>query len=151
MIATTRAFNAKIYACAALIACSLLLPVAAVAVASPPAYQPESLTAYEQQLAAGQIASVTINKRLRSLRVTLKDGHYVLAKYKRKGEPAAVAALDAKHVPVTVLLPAEAKKEVPKKAGHHRLRYIAAAIVVVVIVIVGAVLYISRKRRVERE
>ncbi len=151
MVVTTRAsITAKIFACAALLVCTLLLlPVAAAA--TPPAYQPESLATYEQQLAGGQIASVTVNKRLRSLRVTLKDGRYVLAKYKPKGEPEAVASLQAKHVPVTVLLPAQAKAEVPKKAVHHKLRYIAGAIVIVVIVIVGAVLFISRKRRFERD
>jgi hypothetical protein len=152
MIATTRAsFTAKILTCVALVASAPLLPTAVAAAVSPPAYQAESLATYEQQLAGGQIASVTVNKRLRSLRVTLKDGSYVLAKYNPKGEPAAVAALEAKHVPVTVLSPTEAKKEVPKKAVHHKLRYVAAAIVIVVIVIVGAVLYISRKRQFGRD
>ncbi len=152
MVATTGAsLTAKVFACVALVACALLLPIAAAAAATPPAYQAESLATYEQQLAGGQVASVTVNKRLRSLRVTLKDGRYVLAKYKPKGEPEAVAALQAKHVPVTVLAPAEAKAEVPKKAVHHKLRYIAGAIVIVVIVIVAAVLFISRKRRFERD
>jgi hypothetical protein len=151
MLTTTRRpLIATARACVALLACALLLPIAA-AVAAPPAYQAESLSTYEQQLGGGQIASVTVNKRLRSLRVTLKDGRYVLAKYAPKGEPAAVAALQAKHVPVAVLTPAQAKREVPKKVDHHKLRYIALAIVVVVIVIVGAVLFISRKRRFERD
>jgi hypothetical protein len=148
---TTRSVTATILGCAALVTCALLPAGAAALAAAPPAYQAESFPTYEQQLNGGQIASVTVNKRLRSLRVTLKDGRYALAKYAPKGEPAAVAALQAKHVPVTVLTPAQAEREVPKKVDHHKLRYIALAIVVIVIVIVGAVLFISRKRRVERD
>jgi hypothetical protein len=151
MLATTRRpLIAMARACVALFACALLAPIA-TALAAPPVYQAESYPTYEQQLNGDQIASVTVNKRLRSLRVTLKDGRYALAKYAPKGEPAAVAALQAKHVPVTVLTPAQAKLEVPKKVDHHKLRYIAGAVVVVVIVIVGGVLFISRKRRVERD
>jgi hypothetical protein len=152
MIATTRAFvTAKIAAFLALLACASLLASAAATAATPPAYQPESYQQYEQQLAGGQIPSVIINKRIRSLRVTLKGGRYVLAKYKPKEEKQVAAALAAKGVSVTVLLPAEAVKEVVKKPVHHKLRYIAGAIVIVVIVIVGAVLFIDRKRKRDRE
>jgi hypothetical protein len=153
MIATTRApFATRIAARAASLAwVALLLAASAAAAASVPTYQPESLKTYEQQLASGQIQAVTINKKLRSLRITLKDGSYVLAKYARKEEPKNVAALEAKHVPVTILTPAEAAKQVTKKPVHHKLRYIAGGIVIIVILIVGAVLYINRKRQSERE
>jgi uncharacterized protein HemX len=153
MIATTRApFTIRVAARAASLAClALLLAVSVAVAASAPTYQPESLKTYEQQLASGQIQAVTINKKLRSLRITLKDGSYVLAKYPRKQEPKNVAALEAKHVPVTILTPTEAAKQVTKKPVHHKLRYIAGGIVIVVILIVGAVLYFNRKRQSERE
>jgi cytochrome bd-type quinol oxidase subunit 1 len=153
MIATTRApFSIRIAVCAALLACSVLMLLAGAASAAGVAtYQPESFKTYEQQLASGQIQAVTVNKKLRSLRITLKDGSYALAKYGPKEEPKSVAALEAKHVPVTILTPTEAAKQVAKKPVHHKLRYIAGGIVVVVILIVGAVLYINRKRQSELE
>jgi hypothetical protein len=153
MIVTTRVSSpARIVVCAVLLACSaLMLAAGAAGAASIPNYQPESLKTYEQQLASGQIQAVTVNKKLRSLRITLKDGSYALAKYGPKEEPKSVAALEAKHVPVTILTPTEAAKQVAKKPVHHKLRYIAGGIVVVVILIVGAVLYVNRKRQSELE
>ncbi len=150
MIATTRAsLTARIAVCSALVACVSLLAVASAAGAI--AYQNESFAEYQQQLAGGQIQAVTVNKRVRSVRVTLKDGRYVLAKYKPKEEPAIVAALAAKHVPVTVLTPTEAVKELKAKPVHHKLRYIVGGIVIVVILIVGAVLVVNRNRKRARE
>lgn len=131
------------------LACASLLAGAVAARAATIIYTPESVTEYEHQLAGGKIKAVTINKRVRSLRVTLTDGRYVLARYKPKEEKKAVAALQAKHVPVTLLTTAQAGKEVkaqPKKPVKHKLRYIAAGVVVVVIIIVGAVLLIRRRR-----
>jgi ATP-dependent Zn protease len=123
-------------------------PMAApAALAAPVAYQDESYAEFQQQLANGQIRAVTINKRVASLRVTLEDGRHVLAKYGHKEEPKAAAALEAKHVPVTVLSPAQAKSEVPKKAVHHKLRYIAGGILIVLILVVGAVLYMRSRRQ----
>lgn len=160
MIVTTRASSPfKITAvCAVSLACSVLMFLAgsagsagAAGAAGVATYQPESFRTYEQQLAGGQIRAVTVNKKLRSLRITLRDGSYVLAKYAPKDEPKTVAALEAKHVPVTILTPTEAAKQVTKKTVHHKLRYIAGGIVIVVIVVVGAVLYVNRKRQSERE
>ena len=89
--------------------CASLAPAALAAKAAPTttqiAYQPESFAEFEKQLAAGQVQSVTINKRLRSLRITLKDGRYVLAKYKPKEETKVAAVLTGDHVPVVVLSP----------------------------------------------
>ncbi|MGA2455046.1 MAG: hypothetical protein ABSG93_16160 [Solirubrobacteraceae bacterium] len=150
MIATTRAsLTATIAVCMALTCASLL--AAPVAAGAAVIYQNETYPEYQQQLAGGQIQAVTINKYLRSLRITLKDGRYVLAKYAKHEEPAVAAALEAKHVPVTVLAQSVARKEVPKKAVHHKLRYIAGGIVIVVIVIVGAVLFINRRRTADRD
>ncbi len=151
MIATTRAsIAARIALCVALLACTSVLPAPAASGASI-TYQNETFQQYEQQLAGAQIQSVTINKRLRSLRITLKNGSYVLAKYAKHEEPKVAAALAAKHVAVTVLTPTVAQSEVPKKAAHHKLRYIAGGVLIVVILIVGAVLYINRKRQADRD
>lgn len=151
MITTTRASLATIVAlCIALLA-GASLPAGAVAAAGSSAviaYQKEGFKVYEQQLAGGQIEAVTINKRLRSLRVTLKNGQHVLARYKPKGESSAAAALQAKGVPVTVLSTTEAASEKP---AHHKLRYIVGAAVIVVLVIVATVLFVDRKRKRDRE
>ncbi len=153
MIRSTRASqSSRVVVCVASLACACLLTAALAARATGAiVYQKESYPQYRQQLAGGQIQAVSINKRLRSLRVTLKDGRYVLARYNKHEEPAVAAALTAKGVPVTVLTPTEAVKEEKAQPKHHKLRYIAGGILIVVIVIVGAVLYISRRRKREDE
>jgi ATP-dependent Zn protease len=142
---TTPSFFAQAAAFLALVACAALISAPA-ALAGPIAYQDESYAEFQQQLASGQIAAVTINKRLASLRTTLKDGRYVLAKYGHKEEPKVVAVLAAKHVPVTILTPVAAKLEVPK-AVHHKLRYIAGGVLILLLVVVGAVLVMRSRRR----
>ena len=110
-------------------------------------YTPQTLTVYHQELAAGKIQAVTVNKRLRSLRVTLKDGQKVLVHYLPHEEPNLASELQAKHVTVTVLAPTAAKAEQKAvKPVHHKLRYIAGGILLVVIIIVGAVLVVNRRR-----
>jgi ATP-dependent Zn protease len=110
-------------------------------------YPPESFSEYEAQLKAGQIHEVTINKRLRTVRVTLNDGRHVLAKYAPHEEPRVVQALRAQHVPVSVLTPAQASKEKSKGQVHHKIRYIAGGILIGIIVIVGGVWLYNRRRR----
>jgi len=131
--------------------CMTLAPVgtALAAEGSSIHYTNESLQEYEQQLHGGQVAAVTINKRLRSLRVTLKDGSHVKARYAAKGEPAQLAALRKKHVRVSVLTPAEAEAEAKKVPRKHKLRYIVGGAVLAVVVIVGGVLLIRRRREEE--
>ncbi|HEV7162079.1 MAG TPA: hypothetical protein VGN25_02385 [Solirubrobacteraceae bacterium] len=131
--------------------CLSLLPATLAAAEPTIKYAPESFAQYQQQLKAGKIKAVTINKRVRSLRVTLKDGSYVLAKYAAHEEKTIAAALQAKGVQVTILKPAEAAKEVKKAPVKHKLRYIAGGIVVVVVIVVGLVLFVDRKRKRERE
>jgi ABC-type phosphate transport system substrate-binding protein len=110
-------------------------------------YAKEALPAFETQLSAHQIAAATFNKRVRSMRVTLKDGEHKLVIYKAKGSPALIAKLEARHVRVTILSKAAAEKEAKAKPKHHKIRYIAGAVVIAVIVIAGLVLLISRRRR----
>ncbi len=131
----------------------VLVPAALAVGAETPTikYTPESFATYQQQLAAGKIKAVTINKRVRSLRLTLTDGSYVLAKYKPHEEKKIQSALQAKGVAITTLKPAEAVKEVKKTPVKHKLRYIAGGILVVVVVVVGLVLFVDRKRKRSRE
>jgi len=146
---TTASLTAKfaVFAVSVAYACLISAAVATAAEVTI-AYQPESITVYQQQLAGGQVQAVTINKAIRSLRVTLKDGSHVLVKYPPHEEPAQAAALAAKHVPVIVLTPKEAKKEAAaSKTVHHKIRYIVGGILIVVVVVVGSVLFISRRRR----
>jgi hypothetical protein len=114
-------------------------------------YTDESQQAYEQQLAAGEIAEAVFNKRIRSVHLILKNGQHFRYLYPAKGEPAIDAALTKKHVPVTILTPAEAKKEAGKAPAKHKLRYIAGGILIVVIVIVGGVLLWDRRRKAMAE
>jgi hypothetical protein len=133
---------------AVILACVLALLGAGSALgAEAVTYTHESVQEYEQQLAHNEIVSATFNKRVRNLHLTLKDGTHVLVHYPPKDEPTLLAALQAKHVPVTILTPAEAKSEASKPAVHHKLRYIAGGILLVVIIIVGAVLLFDRRRK----
>jgi hypothetical protein len=145
MIRSTRGLRAVPLALLASLALGLLAPALSAAEGVQVEYKPESETAFAQQLAGGQVRAVTVNKRIRTLRVTLRNGSYVLARYPAHQEPRVVAQLKAKGVLVTVLGRAAAEKAA-KKPVHHKLRYIAAAILVVVIAIVGAVLLINRRR-----
>lgn len=123
-----------------------LLPTAAQGAVS---YARETFPQFEEQLASGQIQEVTINKRLRSLRITLTDGRHVLAKYAAKEEPKVTKKLKAKHVTVHVLSTTAAKAEQSKGKVHHKLRYIAGGIVIAVVVIVGGVVFYNRRKRAE--
>jgi len=110
-------------------------------------YTKESMQAYEQQLAGGQITAATFNKRVRNLHLTLSDGTHVLVHYPPKDEPTLAAALAAKKIPVTVLTSSQAKAEASKAPVHHKLRYIVGGILIAVVVIVGAVLLVDRRRK----
>jgi hypothetical protein len=127
------------------LALGLLAPTALVAAATID-YKSESEATFAQQLAKREVASVTVNKRLRTLRVTLKDGTHVLARYPKRAEPSTVARLRANGVSVTVLTGSQAAKQQPKQSAHHKIRYIAGGVVIVVIVIVGLVLLLNRRR-----
>jgi ATP-dependent Zn protease len=126
---------------------ALILLALAASSAHAAAYQNEHFSEFETQLKAGQVHEATINKRLRSVRVTLTDGRHVLAQYAPHEEPRVKSELEAKHVPVTVLTPSQAKKEHLKRPVHHKLRYIAGGIVIGVVVIAGGVILYRRRRR----
>lgn len=149
MITKTRhSLAAALAVFVAFLACFSLLSCA-VAGAVTVTYTPESLAEYEHQLAAGQVHAVTINKDLRRLHVTLADGSHVSARYPPKQEPTYAAALQAKHVAVTVLTPTEAVAEAKAVPVHHKIRYIVGGVVIVVIVVVAGVLIYRRRRQYE--
>jgi hypothetical protein len=111
-------------------------------------YTHESEADFAKQLAGKRVKVVEINKRLRSMRVTLADGSHVLARYPRKQEPQTVARLQAHGVTVTVLSKGQAEKAAgTKKSSHHKIRYIVGGVLVLVIVIAVAVLAVNRRRR----
>ncbi len=108
-------------------------------------YVKESLPQFEEQLHKGQVSAVTFNKRVRSMRVTLKNGQHVLVVYPPKESAAYIAKVEGAHAHVTILAATQAKQEA-KKPVHHKLRYIAGGVLLVVIIIVGVVLLVNRKR-----
>jgi hypothetical protein len=128
------------------LALALLLPAGAGAAVTV-TYTKESLPAFEGQLSHGQVEAVTFNKKVRSLRVNLRNGEHVLVRYPKHQVPAVEAKLKAAHVHFTVLTTAEANKELKEKPKHHKLRYIAGGALLVVIVIVGVVLVARRHRQ----
>ena len=152
MTRTTRAsLTTKIAVSLACIAGAALMPLTVAAgAAGTVASQHESFTEYQHQLATGKIKAAKINKRLRSVHLTLTDGRHMLTKYLPHEEPKVLAELQAKGVPVTVEKQAEAAKEAAKPV-HHKLRYIAGGILVVVVIVVGGVLFIDRKRKTEAD
>lgn len=122
--------------------------LAAVALAAPGTTESEA--ALRQQVSAKQVQSARINKRERTVRVTLKDGTQAVARYPKKQSEATAKRLEAAGVKVTVLTPAEAAKEggTQAKKSHHKLRYIAGAVVIVAILLgVAALFYIRRRGR----
>jgi ATP-dependent Zn protease len=120
----------------------------ALALAAEPVYTHESEADFAKQLAAKQVKSVEINKRLRSIRVTLADGRHVLARYPKKQEPQTVARLEGHGVTVTVLSKSVAENEAKaKKPAHHKIRYIVGGVLIVVILLVIGVLLFNRRRR----
>jgi hypothetical protein len=149
MTATTRARALGLTACAAL--CMTLGPAAlARSEDASISYESETLQAYEGQLKGGQITAVAVNKRLRSLHVTLKSGQHVKVRYKAHEEAKRVAALEAKGIPVTVLTKAEAEKEAKAVPHHHTKRRtlaIVAVVVVVLLIAAGVGLMLARRRR----
>jgi hypothetical protein len=124
----------------------LAVAVSAAAAQGAVSYQKESEAEFTQQLAGGQIASATINKRLRTVRITLKDGRHVLARYPRHQEPRVLSELKAKGVRVAVLGKAQAVAEEKKAPKKHKLRYIAGGVLVAIVVVVGGVLLYRRTR-----
>jgi ATP-dependent Zn protease len=130
---------------------SLLVALGAGSAQGAVGYVHETYPEFESQLSGGQVKEVTINKRLRTVRITLKDGSHVLAQYAPHEEPHVLRELRERHIHVAVLTAAAAKKEQGKRPVHHKIRYIVGGVLIAVIVIVGGVLLYNRRRRTERD
>ena len=143
----TRAAVALLLALSLALCGGLLGGVAMAAGEGAIVYTHESEAEFAKQLAAKEVESVIVNKRLRTLRATLTDGRHVLGSYPKHQEPATVARLKAHGATVTILTKQQASKEAKKGKHHRRIRYIVGGAVILVIVIAAAVLLVNRRRR----
>lgn len=114
---------------------------AGLAQAPTPTFTKESYSAFQAQLANGQIRSVEFNKKPHSLHITLDDGKLLLAYYAPTEFKTVEAQIKAKGVPVTI-----EHVKVASKPVHHKLRYIAAGVLIVVIIVIALVLGFNRRR-----
>jgi len=131
------------------LACAAPIPAASAAgITSKAKFTVETLQAYEQQLAGGQIKEAVFNTKVRSLHLTLKSGAHVLIHYAPHEETRLVAALKAKGITSNT---EKGKPIGPPKPHKHKLRYIVGGAVLVVIVLVAAVIVIRRRRRAAAE
>ena len=126
---------------------ALLTAAASAGAAEAVHYTKEKLAKFEAQMNAGQIQTAVFNKKIGSIRLTLKNGEHRVVHYGKGAAPLLEAKLAGKHVPVTVLSAAAANKQLKEAPKHHKLRYIAGGIVLVVIIVVGAVLLVNRRRQ----
>lgn len=121
-----------------------LLPGAAALAATTPTYIKEDYATFQSQLNAGQVRSVTFNKKAHSLRITLADGKLYVASYPSQEYKTIRAQITAKGVPVTVLH--VTKAGTTTTTTHHKLRYIAAGLLVLVVIVIALVLGFNRRR-----
>src|SRR3954462_3505437 len=100
-----RSPKARIATLLAFGACLALAPLSSAAAAEEAkvTFEHESQPAYEQQLAAGQVTAATFNKRVRTPPSPQKAGRQMIVRSPPHQQPTLAAALQAKHVPVTVL------------------------------------------------
>lgn len=145
MIGSNRALSRAVRL-AVVLAC-LFAPASALAEEPTVTYVHESAQAFEKQLASGEIEKARINRSVRHLDLTLKNGQHFVYVYAAHEEPAVAAKIKAKNIPLEVLTPAAAKAENKKVPVHHKLRYIAAGILGAIVIIVLIVLVVDRRRK----
>jgi hypothetical protein len=113
-------------------------------------YRHETEAEFEQQIAAKKIKSAVINRSLRTVRVQLDDGTYVLGKYPKHQVPQTIARLKAAGATVTLLSKKQGERQAGKEKHHkHKIRYIAGGVVIVLVVVGGVVWLIRRRRQVD--
>ena len=129
---------------------ALALPASAMAEQAVK-YTSESVQTFEQQLKAGEIASVTFNRYDRHMLITLKNGDHVYVHYEAHGDQKLESQLKAASVSYTVLQPAQAEKEAKESAGEggHTIRWLALGAVVVIALAVGVYFATRRNRNAE--
>lgn len=108
-------------------------------------YRHETEAEFEHQIVAKKIKTAVINRSLRSVRVMLDDGSYVLGRYPKHQLQPTIARLKAAGATVTLLSKREGEKQLPKH--KHKIRYIVGGVVIVLIVIAGIVLLVRRRRQ----
>lgn len=103
-------------------------------------FQRESYGAFLLQLDHGEVHAVVLHPQGYKAHIVLDDGSHFTATY----TPSEVARLEAlAHAKGASFTVAAAT---PKKAVHHKLRYIAGGILIVVILVVLVVLLLGRRR-----
>jgi hypothetical protein len=118
-------------------------------------YTAEPFSGFEQQLSSKQVESVVFIKKLRTIRIKLKDGRTFAAKYPKKQSEVWEQKIRRARATVIKLSPEQEKavaKEINAASGKHhkhKIRYIAGAVVIVLIVIGAIVLLIRRRRRID--
>jgi hypothetical protein len=115
-------------------------------------YTAEPFSGFEQQLSSKQVESVVFIKKLRLIRIKLKDGRTFVAKYPKKQSEVWEQKIRRAHAAV-IKLSADQTKAVEKevkaangKHHKHKIRYIVGAVAIVLIVI-GAIVFLVRRRR----
>src|SRR6478609_6357579 len=83
-----------------------------------PTYRHETEAEFEHQIATKQIKTAVINRSLRSVRVQLKDGTYVLGKYPKHQVPQTIARLKAAGATVSLLSKKEGERQAYKSKKH---------------------------------
>jgi hypothetical protein len=128
---------------------TLALASASQASAATVHFQHESMSAFEHQLAAGEIHAATFNKKAHSLHLSMNDHRHFLVSYPSHEEPQIAAKLEAKGVPVKI--EKHASTTAAAKPVKHKLRYIAGGILVLIIVAIVIVLLVGRRRALDEE
>ena len=129
--------------CAQFLPAALLLALPSASASAAPTPR-ATFPVLEKQIAAHQVATVAVNKKVHDVHVTLTNGKHEIVVYPSHQEPQLVAQLTAAGATVKV----KKKKKKVKAAGHH-LRYIAAGILVAIVAIGGAVYVVGRRRQLE--
>jgi hypothetical protein len=119
-------------------------------------YTAQPFATFEQELSSHKVASVVFFKKLRTIRITLKDGRKYVARYPKKQSEVWEAKIRHARA-VSVKATPEQQKQLEKetkaagggKPHKHKIRYIVGGVVILLIVIGVVVLLLRRRRQVD--